>query len=313
MKKLLSILFVSLALILCLTACDSAAHDNGYASEVPLPDDEMSGANGSTEGKVDITDSEIPEEYDRKIIRTVSLDCETKSFDQATRFLTDTLSKHGGHVEASKVTGTGYSSEQTHGSERFATYTFRVPAEHLDAFLAELTSKDGIRIISQASNSDEVTGTYYDIATRIATLESERDSLLTMLESFTDYNDMSAMLQVQERLYDVIEEIEALQTRLNLYDDKVALSTVNLTLREVVTYTPAATPSFGERISEAFTEGWSAFAMGCQDFAVWFVASLPALLFLVIFLVVLPLVIIFSIRRKNRKKKTAVSDQHNNQ
>jgi hypothetical protein len=92
------------------------------------------------------------------------------------------------------------------------------------------------------------------------------------------------MLRVQERLYNVIEEIEALKTRLNLYDGQVAMSTVHLTVNEVITYTEVVEPdpTFSQRVSKAFRESWADFGQGCQDFAVWFVEALPTLLVLAV-------------------------------
>lgn len=300
----LTALILSLTLILALTSCGSSgsalkesAIDEAY--------DGVTGANGSSNEKGELPSAE---DYDRKVIRTATMDCETKDFDDATSFLISTLAECGGYTESSKITGTGYREGTNSGSARYATYVFRVPADALDAFLTALSARDGIRVVSQGSNAEEITGAYYDLTTRIDTLKAERDSLSKMLAGFTDYKDMNAMLQVQERLYDVIEEIESLQTQINLYDDKVAMSTVTLTLREVITYTQAAAPSFGERIGDAFTDSWKNFADGCQDFAVWFVEAIPTLLVLaVIAAVVIPLVI-RAIGKAKAKKKAKQAD-----
>ena len=125
-----------------------------------------------------------------------------------------------------------------------------------------------------------------------------------MLEGFTDYKDISNMLKVQERLYDVIEEIEALQTKLNLYDGRVAMSTVNLSLNEVIVYTEVVEPdpTFGERIGEAFRESWADFGEGCQDFAVWFVEAFPTLLVLVVIHGGIFLIIYTSVKRGQKKR-----------
>jgi hypothetical protein len=112
------------------------------------------------------------------------------------------------------------------------------------------------------------------------------------------------MLKVQERLYDVIEEIEALQTKLNLYDGQVAMSTVRLSLREVIVYTAVVEPdpTFGERIGEAFRESWADFGEGCQDFAVWFVEAFPTLLVLVVIHGGIFLIIYTSVKRGQKKR-----------
>ena len=239
---------------------------------------------------------------DRKIIRTVTMSCETKAYDDAVTLIMDNLNAHGGYVEASNVTGTGY--ENVKNSARRATYTLRVPAEKLDLFLETLRTDEGIRILSQNATSSEITATYYDTVSRLETLKAEKASLTAMLEGFTDYKDISNMLKVQERLYDVIEEIEALQTKLNLYDGRVAMSTVKLSLNEVIIYTEVVVPdpTFGERIGKAFRESWADFGEGCQDFAVWFVEAFPTLLVLVVIHGGIFLIIYTSVKRGQKKR-----------
>ena len=303
MKKNLTLRILALTValllsVLALAACDAPAGDM-------VPD--LGPADGNTAGGMEGGDSAgsigngQPTD-NRKIIRTVTMTCETKAYDDAVTLIMNTLGAHGGYVEASNVTGTGY--ENVKNSARRATYTLRVPAETLDTFLETLRTDEGIRILSQNATSDEITATYYDTVSRLETLKAEKASLTAMLEGFTDYSDISNMLKVQERLYDVIEEIEALQTKLNLYDGRVAMSTVHLTLNEVIVYTEVVVPdpTFGERIGEAFRESWTEFGEGCQDFAVWFVEAFPTLLVLVVIHGGIFLIIYTSVKRSQKKR-----------
>ncbi len=308
--KLLSILLTALLLLSSLTACGSAK--SGMAEDYYSPNvsDKNESMGGITSDGSTISKPESSPLYERKIIRTVNMSCETKSFDAATDHIMTTLASYSGYVESSSVSGTGYRESGRTDSARYATYTLRIPAENLDAYLAALRADEGIRIIKQSSSSNEITGAYYDITTRIATLETERDALQQMLAGFTDYSDIDAMLSVQERLYNVIEEIEALKTQLSIYDDKVDLSTVELSLSEVFTYTEAATPTFGERIGEAFTESWRSFATGCQNFAVVFISAIPTLLVLGVITGVV-LAIVFGAVRRSKKKRTPHTQDKN--
>lgn len=285
MKKTVTFRMLTLitALLVILTALTSCSKEySAYDSAMSSPSRGESFEAGGMDGQKppENLGGSLGGDYERKVIRTVKMTCETKAYDDATTVIMTALATHGGYVEASSSKGTGYNDVK--GSERTATYTFRVPAEKLDAFMEDLRTDEGIRILSQNASSDEITATYYDTLSRLNTLEAEKTSLTAMLEGFTDYSDISNMLKVQERLYDVIEEIEALKTKLNLYDGQVAMSTVYLTLNEVITYTePTPTePTFGERISEAFKESWTDFGEGCQDFAVWLVEAFPTLLVL---------------------------------
>ncbi|MBQ9781042.1 MAG: DUF4349 domain-containing protein [Clostridia bacterium] len=306
--KLRNLLILLTALFLISTLISCSAQSGGSADRYyPNTSDKSESMGGINSDGTTSSKPESGELYERKIIRTVDMSCETKAFDAATEFILGTLSTYGGYVETSSVSGTGYRENDRNASARYATYTLRVPAENLDAYLAALRADEGIRIIKQSSASNEITGTYYDISTRIATLEIERDSLQQMLAGFTDYSDIKAMLSVQERLYNVIEEIEALKTQLKIYDNQVDLSTINLSINEVFTYTEAATPTFGERIGEAFSDSWTNFADNCQDFAVFFVSALPTLLVLGVIAAVV-ITIVMASTRKHRKKQSPPND-----
>ncbi len=289
-----------------LGACGAKGSDNamGYA-----PSEQEKGEADGMLGGDNMDGSANPGagsdgEYDRKIVRTVNMSCETRAFDDAVSMIMAVLAAHGGYVENSSTSGGAARSmpyAETH-SARYASYTMRVPAEQLDAFLQALRADGNIRVLSQEAKSQEITGSYYDTQTRLGALTAERDALTAMMASFDNYKDISAMLEVQRRLYDVIEEMEALQTKLSIYDSQVAMSTVALSLREVVEYTAVEEPSFGERISEAFTDSWADFAEGCQDFAVWFVASLPGLLVFAVVAGVIVTVIVVVWKRKRKGK-----------
>jgi hypothetical protein len=304
MKKNLTLRILTLAAallvaVMTLASCSAPAGD--MAPDLGPTDQNTAG--GMEGGNADGTlTGGLNGDYDRKIIRTVTMSCETKAYDDAVTVIMTALNTHGGYVEASNTTGTGY--EDVKHSERRATYTLRVPAEKLDAFLETLRTDEGIRILSQNATSSEITATYYDTVSRLETLKAEKASLTAMLEGFTDYKDISNMLKVQERLYDVIEEIEALQTKLNLYDGRVAMSTVKLSLNEVIIYTEVVVPdpTFGERIGEAFRESWADFGEGCQDFAVWFVEAFPTLLVLVVIHGGIFLIIYTSVKRGQKKR-----------
>ena len=82
------------------------------------------------------------------------------------------------------------------------------------------------------------------------------------------------------------------------------MSTVKLSLREVVTYTEVEEPdpTFGQRMKETFVESWSEFGEGWLDFFVWFVGAFPTLLVVVGIHAAIFFIIYGSIRRGQRKR-----------
>ncbi len=229
-----------------------------------------------------------------KIIRTVSMDAQTKEYDKAVGEIRAAVTLLGGFEETFRSTGRNYYSSNLYS--RSAYMVLRIPAEQLDAFLGEVGGL--VNVLSQNIGANNVTAEYYDIQTRIGVLESERAAYEEMLKQSMD---VDYLLQVKDRLYNVIEEIEAYKTRLNLLDSKVSYSTVTMSLSEVVEYTPVVyeEPTFGERVKEAFVTSWKNFGQGCQNFAVWFVEAFPTLLVIAAIATVVLVVVI----RLNRKHK----------
>ncbi|MBO5897465.1 MAG: DUF4349 domain-containing protein [Clostridia bacterium] len=230
-----------------------------------------------------------------KIIRNVSIDAQTKEYDKAIDEIRAEVALLGGFEESFHSSGRNYYQNGVYS--RSAYMMLRLPAAQLDAFLGKVGGM--VNVLSQSSNAQNVTGEYYDIQARISVLESERAAYEEMLKQSMD---IDYLLQVKDRLYNVIEEIESYETRLKLLDSKVAYSTVTISLAEVIEYTPVITeePTFGERTAEAFKTSWKNFAQGCQNFAIWFVFALPTLLVLAVIATVATVVVVRIVRKRRR-------------
>lgn len=229
-----------------------------------------------------------------KIIRTVNLYAETQRFDEAVAQIQATVSELGGYVGSSTVQGSGLNPRS--GRSRYAEYTLRIPAERLDAFLS--TVGNTLHVTSTESTAEDVTNEYYDMEARLSVLEAERQVLEKMLSETTS---VSNMISLEERLYDVISEIESYRSALRVYDNKVSYSTVTLHLSEVLELT-VVEESFGSRVKKALRESWDNLVEGAQDFLITMIYALPVLLVLAIVVGVI-LGVVFGCLRKSRRKK----------
>lgn len=222
----------------------------------------------------------------QKIIRTASMTLSTTEFDAAAASLRELCAANGGWVS--------YSSQSTgYNGLRSAWFTLRVPAEHFDAFLA---GADGVgRVSSRAESADDVTESYYDTATRLATKQALMARLTAMT---TETADLADLLELESKIADVQYDIDRLQGNLNHTDNQVNYATVDVTLKEEA---PADTmvvreKTLGERLVSALTVGWEAFAEFFADMAVFLVAALPFLAVLAVLVIVIRIV-----RKKHRK------------
>lgn len=297
LKRILCVGLCLLTVLCCLASCKKS--DEAY-------DDVMNSvtesAPGSTGGSGKPSQEQIGESADEesvedpvKIIRTVSMHAETQNFDEAITQIQTTVGSLGGYVGSSNVQGSGL-NERT-GRSRYAEYTLRIPAENLDAFLS--TVGNTLHITATESQAEDITNEYYDVEARLAVLEAERQLLEKMLSETTS---VSNMISLEERLYDVIAEIESYESTLRVYDNKVSYSTVTLHLSEVVVLT-VAEESFGTRIGRALRESWENLVEGAQDLLIALIYALPILLVLAVIGGTIGGVILVSVRKRRKKQQ----------
>lgn len=237
-----------------------------------------------------------------KIIKSGDITGETKDFDNTVQNIKERVSEFNGYIEKSNVSG-GQSLYDQRRREKTAELVLRIPSEKLSEFLDKTNAL--LNVISSKESTKDVTLEYYDAESRLNTLKTKRTALEQMLEQATNLEDM---LLIQDNLYDVISEIEAYQSKLNLYDNKVNYSTINLKIQEVVEYTAQKEkePSFWERTKTTFIDSWKGFGEFWQDFAIFVVGIFPSLIIIAVFAAIIALVILKASRRnkdKNNQKK----------
>ncbi len=288
-KKLFALVLVALMLLpaLLLTSCNAAYDkvENGYAPEVEAPNVGL--------GDELLSNPDAGKETVRKIIKTYDLNAETKDFDTTVSALAALVAEHGGYVESNSINYRNYNNAQ---SARYASYKFRIPAENADAFVNSVGNT--LNVTRNSSYAEDVSETYYSIEATLEELTTERDSLLAMMESLDNQKDYNFWLTLQTRLSEVRQQIARLQAQLNSYDSRVSYSTVNLSINEVVTYTPVE-ESFGAKLGAAFSKGWTAFGEFMQGLVIVIVTIFPFLL--------LPgiagIIVLVVLRRQKIKKK----------
>ena len=292
-KKIVKLLILTaiVAMTLAFASC-AKFNDNGMAfdEEMAYPEDGVLNDSGSSmpsyneKGEMaDNADDSTDEsgEFEPKIIKTATLDAETKDFTNAIIEIEASVKTLGGYIESCNVSNRNYSYSGEVVVTRNANYVLRIPADKLDQFLAE--AGELLNITSSSSDAKDISGEYYDIQARVSVLETERELVQKMLSEATD---IDTMISLESRLYDIIYEIESYKTALKVYDSKVSYSTVNLGVREVADLTDIdADPSFGARLERAVGESWDNTVRLGQELLIGLIYAAPAILVLcVVFL-----------------------------
>ncbi len=232
-----------------------------------------------------------------KILRTVKIYSETKNFTNATETVKKELLAAGGYIQSSEITG-GESLYNGSKTPKKATFVLRVPADKLDNYVDLL--KNMLNVTSYTENTKDVTLDYYDLQSRIKTLEMKKSSLETLLENAKSVNEIKTY---QDELFSVITEIESLKSKLNVYDNKVNYSTVGLSITEVLEYTETnnGNQSFGNKLYDTFVSSWEGMGTFFEYFAIFIVAVFPALLILGAVAAIV-IIIVKLVKRKKRNK-----------
>ncbi|MCQ2457806.1 MAG: DUF4349 domain-containing protein [Clostridia bacterium] len=231
----------------------------------------------------------VPEVSEKKIIRTVSLKIGTKAYDELYSSIREKVTETGGWIESA-------SENSSASGLRTASMTLRVPQDRLDEFTAFL-ARDG-RMISRSESATDVTESYQDTQTRLATQKMMMERLQSLMTTAADLSDL---LMLESQIAETQYNIDRLQASLNSTDRKVSYSTVNLTLKEETDASDVTNveKSFGERVASAFRTGFEDFTAFLGDAALFLVSMLPLI---VCAGIVITVVVIAAKRRKAKKE-----------
>lgn len=221
----------------------------------------------------------------QKLIRRVDFTIRTMAFDQVVENLNALTAEMGGRVEFFSQYG-----DSSAGTLRNASFTLRIPADKLDAFLTDVENVGNVT--SFTSQVEDVTESYYDIETRLNTQLAKMERLQALMAEATEVSDL---IEIESSIADTQYMIDHYQGRLNGMDDDVNYSTVTVYVQETrVAETKEA--SFLERIGAGIVDSLHDGLQFLGDMVVFLLSMLPW-----IALIVVIVVIAKGIRKKKRK------------
>jgi len=304
MKKLASLTLVLTLLLTLLTGCggssaapmaDYAVKEEAMEMEAPMAMD-MAASNSLT-GSGAQESGAIPE--NRKWIITVDMSAETEDLEALLISLDKEIAALGGFVEDQNIyNGSSYSSRRY----RNASLTVRIPAGDVDRFTQEVSGL--ANVVRTNKNLEDITLNYTATESRIRALETEEARLLEFMDQAQDLSDL---LEIEDRLTDVQYELEQYSSRLRLYDNQVDYATIYLDIEEVQEYTPVEEETFWEKISGGFKSSLKGLGEDLEELVVWIIVSSPYLLVyaVVIFGIFLAVKAARKKTRVRKQKKTA--------
>ena len=324
-KLMIAMLSAAMALMLCFAGCSSNSKgmpdDYDYAvtedvayterAEAPAPGAATAyeyGLDTSAYADMDKAKLNTGDMYGgRKIIRNYDISLATNTFDDDLAYINAKLSELGGYVLSSSLSG---SKPEAYGdSGRSLSMTLRVPAEKASDFVSGVQRLGKVDYIHDYT--DDVTDQYFDVDTRLAVLKDQLERLRAIM---VETDNLADIITLEERISEVMLQIEELTGTLKRYDALIAYTTIDISINERNAISgPADTKGTGERISEGFTDTLNGVATFFVNFFVWFVSSLPVLIILAAITVAVVFIVKHAVKKNGAKKAQLYAAQQQQQ
>lgn len=232
----------------------------------------------------------------RKIIREGYGYLETLDYDTSLNTLYKMITELGGFVESQNMQGAGLYGQNL----RYADITFRVPSAKFDTAYNGLTSVGSVT--NSSSSGTDITDQYVDTETRVRNLKIQEERLLALISKAPKLDEI---VTLEQRLSDIRTEIETMENSLRNFDRLLEYSRITVRLQEVqyITETRPVAKSLGERLSQAFSNAWSDFVQGWEEFLVWLVESVFVLLVWAIIIAAAVLIVRSQLKKREQNRR----------
>jgi len=284
MKTILSTIAVALIAFGCGQNAESLDHKENaspeYAAEVAVEEDAPAAQAVMLSPLPPRQHNASDKSIAQKIIRSAEVKFESEDLKKTNDRIVASVKKFGGYLQND--------SETKEYSTVSKNILVRIPSKHFDDFLKEISA--GVDYFDAKNvTSQDVTSEYIDNASRIKTQKALETRYLQLLGKA---NKVSEMLEIEAKLSQIREEIEAKEARLNYLQTQVDMSIFDITFYKNLPEKESASVSFGSKIGNALVTGVN----GVLDFFIWLLELWP-------FLIILVALIVFFRKRWRRRKK----------
>ena len=235
---------------------------------------------------------------DTKLIYTGNLTVEATDFEAALQELSQLVSSYGGYFESSEA--------QSNSFENYACYTIRIKSEHFQKFMNAVSDNPNCKVTYQNTSVEDVGQQYYDLESHLEMLHGKLDRLNALWEQSEDMEDI---ISLESAISELEYEISSYSSQKNRYDSLINYSTIYMTITEVQVYSEPVDPTYGEKLSTRFQGGIDRFTTGCGNLLLFFIGNLLQICVFLICVGGVLFVILFSVRRKEKKRRQADNEE----
>jgi hypothetical protein len=189
-----------------------AAVDSATGSQAPA----SGGASSETQSQT------TTQPWDRKIIRTATMQLTVKDVSLAVDKVQTLASLHGGLVF----------QEDSHqeGEYTVASVTIQVPSQEFDKIMPELKKLDGLvkKVGQSGVSSSDVTEEYTDLQSQLRNQQATEARILALQQKASQLSDI---LSLDQQLRQIQGDIERIQGRLNFLSKHADMSSITVSLQ----------------------------------------------------------------------------------
>jgi len=246
-------LFLSVFIALLLFSCheEPSNYNNNKEGVLGLLNSSADYEMGEVYNEIAIKESNTPEnapEIEAKIIKEAYLEFETKNLDTTYTSILNFVKQNNGSITNDNA------SKNYNRSIR--TMVVRVPTKGFQNTVDGISKTVDYFDTKQISSKD-VTEEFIDLEAR---LNAKRTLETRYLQLLTKAKNVKEMLEIERELSNIREEIEAKQGRLKYLNNKVSLSTINITFYKT-TINTKITKSYGSKMGKAIASGFNGLSL----------------------------------------------------
>ena len=281
----LSLMMVGALLCAC-GAGDDYSGGSYYSDEGAYSSDNVSAASKSSGAEsANVLDN------NRKIIETYDYSVETKTFDEFIAAMESKIKELGGYIESCDTYTSAYNEYSS------TDYTVRIPTDKKDDFASFVTENS--TVLRNSVSTQDVTLQYVDVESRLKALRLEQESLEELLEKSSSVSDI---IEVRDRLSEVIYEIESYESQLRSMDTDIEYTTFSISVSEVEHVTTAAEASIWQRIGDNLKTNFSIVGKIFKGLFIILISGLPFWLMLGGIAVLVVVIVKLSVRHSRKKR-----------
>jgi hypothetical protein len=254
------------ALISFFLSCNNYDNSEALKPQTPIADQEIIAANNKIEApekegffsdstrqapgekkKPQLAQQDIKPDWDKKIIKTATLNAEVKDYRNFSSSLREKIKNLGGYIAQEEQNQSDYKIENS--------VVIKVPVDQFDNAVAQLSGD--IELLNEKKiTSQDVTTEIIDTRSR---MEAKKQVRLRYLDLLKEAKNMQDILSVQSEINGIQEQIESATGRIEYLGHSSAYSTINLMYYQVLNSSAKDMdkPSFGIKLGNAFSIGWN--------------------------------------------------------